>query len=123
MRKAFDPLSETFARMIMGFRHVMSGPLFLYHCAMAFDKKGAYWIEAGQEIRNPYFGEKLLKGQQMLKCGELIEKIPPEAADAERATQTAADSASKPATGKPTPEAKPGTDEHGSHLNQTAGEQ
>jgi hypothetical protein len=77
-REAFDPLSESFARVLMSFRHVMPQPLFLYHCPMAFDRKGAYWIEDSQEIRNPYFGRKTFKGQDMFKCGTLEETIPPE---------------------------------------------
>jgi Cu(I)/Ag(I) efflux system membrane fusion protein len=77
-RQAFDPFSESFARTIMTFRHAMSKPLFLYYCPMAFDNKGAYWIEDSKENHNPYFGRKPFKGQNMLRCGELEETIPPE---------------------------------------------
>ncbi len=77
-RKAFDPLSEAFAKMVMAFRHVMSGPLYLYNCPDAFDGAGAYWIEAKQEPRNPFFGDIRLKERSMLGCGELAETIPPE---------------------------------------------
>ena len=79
MRKAFDPLSEAFAKVMMGFRHAMKDPLFLYHCPMASNEQGAYWIESSQDVKNPYFGETPYKGQEMLKCAELVEKIPPEA--------------------------------------------
>ncbi|MGB6066800.1 MAG: efflux RND transporter periplasmic adaptor subunit [Desulfomonilaceae bacterium] len=78
MRKGFDPLSEAFAKVVMGFRHTMKNPLFLYHCPMAFDNEGAYWVESSKNARNPYFGKTPYKGQQMLKCGEMVEKIPPE---------------------------------------------
>ena len=37
-------------------------------CPMAFDDKGAYWLTSGKEIRNPYFGSK------MLKCGKIKEE-------------------------------------------------
>lgn len=37
-------------------------------CPMAFGDKGAYWLTDGTEIRNPYFGET------MLKCGKIKEK-------------------------------------------------
>jgi Cu(I)/Ag(I) efflux system membrane fusion protein len=79
MRRAFDPLSEAFAKVVMGFRHSMKDPLFLYHCPMASNQQGAYWIESSQDVKNPYFGETPYKGQRMLKCAELVEKIPPEA--------------------------------------------
>lgn len=77
-RQAFDPFSESFARTIMTFRHAMSQPLFLFYCPMAFDQKGAYWIEDSKDNRNPYFGRKPFKGQDMFKCGTLEETIPPE---------------------------------------------
>jgi membrane fusion protein, copper/silver efflux system len=79
-RKAFDLLSETFVKVVMGFRHAMAEPLVVFHCPMAFDRKGAYWIEGSEDRRNPYFGTKPFKGQDMLICGELVDKIPPERA-------------------------------------------
>jgi membrane fusion protein, copper/silver efflux system len=36
-------------------------------CPMAFDNQGAYWLSETDDIRNPYFGES------MLRCGEVIE--------------------------------------------------
>ena len=43
----------------------------LYHqyCPMAFDNQGAHWISEMKEIRNPYFGEK------MMKCGKTEEEL------------------------------------------------
>ncbi|NDK55624.1 DUF3347 domain-containing protein [Pontibacter fetidus] len=37
--------------------------LYYQHCPMANNDQGAYWLSSNEEIRNPYFGE------QMLKCG------------------------------------------------------
>jgi Cu(I)/Ag(I) efflux system membrane fusion protein len=48
MAKAFDAASET---------------LYYQHCPMALNDQGAYWLSSNEEIRNPYFGDK------MLKCG------------------------------------------------------
>ncbi len=79
-RKAFDPLSETFVKMVMAFRHMMDAPLVVFYCPMALEQKGAYWIEASESRRNPYFGTKPYKGQDMLECAELVERIPPERA-------------------------------------------
>ena len=39
------------------------------HCPMAFDDKGAMWLSESEDIRNPYFGEK------MLQCGTVEEVI------------------------------------------------
>lgn len=79
-RKSFENLSEAFVRLLMSFRHVMREPLVVFHCPMAFDQEGAYWVQIGEERRNPYFGRKRFKNQDMLTCGELIEKIAPESA-------------------------------------------
>lgn len=43
--------------------------LYYQHCPMAFSNKGAFWVSAEQEIKNPYFGSK------MLKCGSTVETI------------------------------------------------
>ena len=39
--------------------------LYLSFCPMAFGNKGGYWLQDSKEIKNPYFGSK------MLKCGEI----------------------------------------------------
>lgn len=54
LTRAFRPIKET---------------LYLQHCPMANNAKGASWLSAEQEIRNPYFGAA------MLRCGEIIEVI------------------------------------------------
>ncbi|MCP3964766.1 MAG: DUF3347 domain-containing protein [Lentisphaerae bacterium] len=48
-----------------------SGKLHIYRffCPMAFDNKGAHWLQNNKDIANPYFGKV------MLKCGEKTENI------------------------------------------------
>lgn len=46
-----------------------AGELYVAYCPMAFDDQGASWISSSKEIRNPYFGDK------MLACGEVKETI------------------------------------------------
>lgn len=43
--------------------------VYYQYCPMAFDNKGAYWLSNTTEIRNPYFGNK------MLKCGETADSL------------------------------------------------
>lgn len=43
--------------------------IYLQYCPMALNDKGAYWLSNSAEIRNPYFGKK------MLECGEVVETI------------------------------------------------
>jgi Cu(I)/Ag(I) efflux system membrane fusion protein len=42
---------------------------YYQYCPMANNEKGAYWISENKEIRNPYFGDK------MLTCGENKETL------------------------------------------------
>lgn len=41
--------------------------IYQQFCPMAFDDKGAFWLSDKKEIRNPYFGDK------MLKCGKVTD--------------------------------------------------
>jgi hypothetical protein len=48
---------------------ISSGTIYKQHCPMAFNNTGASWFSDLPEIRNPYFGNK------MLKCGEVEKTI------------------------------------------------
>ena len=57
---AMDPLLK---------QAISSGKIYKQFCPMAFEGKGDYWYATSEEIRNPYFGDK------MLKCGRVDETI------------------------------------------------
>lgn len=57
---------ETYLRTF-GYRR--AEPLVEAYCPMAFDNKGASWLQAEERISNPYFGSK------MLRCGEIRKQI------------------------------------------------
>lgn len=57
-----DKLTE--ALETLGYHSSKEG-LYLEFCPMAFDNKGAFWLSNSKDIRNPYFGDA------MLKCGEV----------------------------------------------------
>lgn len=42
---------------------ITSGTIYKQYCPMAFDGKGGYWLSDSNEVRNPYYGDK------MLTCG------------------------------------------------------
>lgn len=67
-RAAYETLSNNMTALIKK-EGLSSGELYVAHCPMAFNDKGASWISSSKEIRNPYFGEK------MLTCGEIKETI------------------------------------------------
>lgn len=62
-RTAFANLSEPMEKIITG--SLASGEVYKQFCPMAFEGKGGYWLSSSQEIRNPYYGDK------MLKCGSV----------------------------------------------------
>lgn len=67
-RVYFKPISEALydALKLIRIQH-----LTVYHtfCPMAFREKGAFWLSEFPEIRNPYFGAK------MIECGEVIDTL------------------------------------------------
>lgn len=48
---------------------ISNGTIYKQFCPMAFNNTGGYWYSDVAEIRNPYFGDR------MLKCGSVKEKI------------------------------------------------
>jgi Cu(I)/Ag(I) efflux system membrane fusion protein len=44
-------------------------PLYIQHCPMVNNNKGADWLSLSEEIRNPYFGEV------MMNCGDTQRKL------------------------------------------------
>jgi Cu(I)/Ag(I) efflux system membrane fusion protein len=69
VREAFDKLSVEVIALVEKFGIPESQVLYKFHCPMAFDNKGADWIQDINDIKNPYFGTA------MLKCGEMTEVI------------------------------------------------
>jgi Cu(I)/Ag(I) efflux system membrane fusion protein len=61
-RKQFEFLSNTLIETLSAFGSSQDS-LFIQHCPMAFNDEGADWIAREKQIRNPYFGDK------MLRCG------------------------------------------------------
>ncbi|MEJ2635696.1 MAG: efflux RND transporter periplasmic adaptor subunit [Calditrichia bacterium] len=63
-RKAFDPLSQTMIAVGKTFGSGLE-PLLVYHCPMAFNNRGADWLQNKKGTENPYFGSA------MFTCGDL----------------------------------------------------
>ena len=67
-RKAFSALSNEMASLVKGGK-LSTGMLYLDYCPMANGNTGAFWLSNEKDIKNPYFGDK------MLKCGSVKEMI------------------------------------------------
>jgi len=65
-RENLEQLSESVFSLAKAFG-AANQQLYYQHCPMANNSNGAYWLSASEEIRNPYFGDK------MLKCGSTHE--------------------------------------------------
>ena len=66
-RAAFEGLSTHVEELLRRHATDREGQIVRAFCPMAFDGRGASWLQAGEEIRNPYFGAL------MLNCGEVQE--------------------------------------------------
>ncbi|THU36863.1 DUF3347 domain-containing protein [Niastella caeni] len=66
-REHFSSISEGMYALVKAF----GGGKTLYHdhCPMANDNKGAMWLSETKEIKNPYFGDK------MMTCGSVEEEL------------------------------------------------
>ena len=63
VRQQFEPLAGAMLSLVETFGHAEGRPLVKVFCPMAFNNKGAPWLQAGTDKRNPYFGHG------MLTCG------------------------------------------------------
>jgi len=67
-RAVFKPFSQHMIMLAKIF-NPYDQKLYIQHCPMADDFKGADWLSAEENIMNPYFGES------MLTCGEVTGEI------------------------------------------------
>lgn len=67
-RVAFEDVSKIM-EILVSENKITSGAIYKQYCPMAFNGKGAYWLSNSNEVRNPYFGD------QMLKCGVVDKEI------------------------------------------------
>jgi hypothetical protein len=68
IRKTFASLSTEMKTLVKA-GQLSKGELYLEYCPMANNNTGAYWLSNEKEIKNPYFGDA------MLKCGSVKETI------------------------------------------------
>lgn len=67
-RTAFSALSDNLYKSIKAYG-LGTATAYYDFCPMAFNDQGAYWLSDNKEIRNPYFGDK------MLTCGRVTETL------------------------------------------------
>lgn len=67
-RVPFSQVSNTLYTVLKQTGMKNSG-VYQQFCPMAFNDQGAYWLSNEAEIRNPYFGKK------MLECGDVTDSL------------------------------------------------
>jgi Cu(I)/Ag(I) efflux system membrane fusion protein len=67
-RKEFEMIADAMWSLTRTVRYT-GQKLYWQYCPMAFDNKGAYWMSYEREIKNPYFGSK------MLNCGSVEDSL------------------------------------------------
>ncbi|MCB9569958.1 MAG: efflux RND transporter periplasmic adaptor subunit [Myxococcales bacterium] len=95
LRRAFEHLSAAIEELLETFGNPLSEPLRIAYCPMAFDSRGAAWVQRDDALANPYYGAA------MLRCGEF------------RATVLAGELLARSAGAGAAPAA--GGDDHGHH--------
>jgi len=68
-RAAFALLSDQLLVAVKQFGVVNTSKVYKLHCPMAFDGRGATWLQPNDNTQNPYFG------QSMLKCADKVQLI------------------------------------------------
>lgn len=66
-RSIFEQMSGAILDLQSRFGNPTGEMLYTAHCPMAFDFKGADWVQRGTEIKNPYYGS------EMHRCGTIQE--------------------------------------------------
>ncbi len=65
-RFVFKDMAKPLQQIISG---TTTTKLYVQHCPMAYNNKGAYWVSNVAEIKNPYYPK------QMLDCGEVTDSL------------------------------------------------
>lgn len=68
-RKAFVGVSDAAIELARRAKLADNPLLFVMHCPMAFEDKGANWMQREEELANPFYAT------QMKRCGEVVERI------------------------------------------------
>ncbi len=67
-RKEFEMISDALWSLTRTVKYA-GQKVYYQYCPMAFDNKGAYWMSKERQIKNPYFGDK------MLECGSIEDSL------------------------------------------------
>ncbi len=67
-RNRFAGVSEAMYK-VLKLANLKNAKTYHQYCPMAMNDQGGYWLSSEEEIKNPYFGKK------MLECGEVKDSL------------------------------------------------
>jgi hypothetical protein len=67
-RKSFQMISDNMYDLVRTVRYDRAA-IYHQYCPMAFNDAGGYWLSSSSDIKNPYYGKK------MLTCGEVKDTL------------------------------------------------
>ena len=70
-RAAFEHVSAAMVGVLQAFGNPTDAPLRVAFCPMAFDNRGARWVQGKETVDNPYYGAT------MRRCGEIEAVLQP----------------------------------------------
>ncbi len=59
-RVLFEPFTIEITKIIDKSKIKLENSIYRFHCPMAFDNRGAYWLQDNEDTRNPYYGSSML---------------------------------------------------------------
>lgn len=68
-RPHFETLSNAYIHAVKMHQGKFAKGIYRMYCPMVYGKQGASWLQADQELKNPYFGA------MMLRCGSTEEQL------------------------------------------------
>lgn len=68
-RAEFALLSEEVSVIVQRFQITADRDIYELHCPMAFDGRGATWLQPNDQVKNPYYGAS------MLTCADRVRKL------------------------------------------------
>ncbi len=72
LRAKLPDVTAALQTYLRTFGHDRPDPIAVLFCPMAFNNKGADWLQGNVQVANPYFGKK------MLRCGEVKGTLQPD---------------------------------------------
>lgn len=115
-RVAFEPLSGAITRLLRDLGNPTTEELRLVYCPMAFDNRGAEWVQSSETIDNAYFGDAMRSCGTFRQTFDASAEPEPEAEVTPEPAAARAPRRPRPRPSRPTQPAGGGAVDHSAHT-------